>query len=74
MFSKKRIMAIAAISCVIVLFVFVSSQLSAFGCTGTSACGSCRVTNCESGGCVSSSGGAYCLCDGLEIEIICAIE
>lgn len=64
MFSKKGLFIAVAITFVILLFVFISSHLHAISCTGRSECGSCTITNCSTGGCVSSAGGHGCTCDG----------
>jgi hypothetical protein len=70
MLTKKKVMAAAAIICVMVLSVFLASQLHAVSCTGKSSCGSCTITDCESGGCVSADSGHGCICDGvIEVEL-----
>ena len=71
MFSKKRLFIAVAITFFIVMFVFISTHLHAFSCTGSSSCGSCSVSGCSTGGCVSSGIGYGCICDGLVIAKQC---
>jgi hypothetical protein len=75
MLTKKKVMIALAILCVIVLSVFVSSQLHAFSCSAESSCGSCEVEEpCSSGGCVAAASGHWCLCEGWIWGANCAPE
>ncbi|NIO86494.1 MAG: hypothetical protein GTN53_38390, partial [Candidatus Aminicenantes bacterium] len=65
MLTKKKVLAAAAIICVMVLSLFLVSQLQAITCTGRSDCGSCRVVDCDSGGCTSAASGHACICDDI---------
>jgi hypothetical protein len=64
MMTKRKVLVAMAILCVIVLTVFVASQLHAFNCKAMSACGICVVSNCGTGGCVEGASAHWCLCDG----------
>jgi hypothetical protein len=71
MFSKKRFLITVAIICVIVVSVFLSSHLHAISCTARSDCGSCMVVECADGGCISGASAHACLCNGIDITVVC---
>jgi hypothetical protein len=75
MLTKKKIMIVMAIICTLIVSAAFSIHIyGSISCTAKSDCGECSVEDCESGGCVESSGAHACTCDGVNEIVICEAE